>query len=495
METETVNVLFFEPFAIFSPHFETCLEIIQEHGDQGASITYIGCDASVPICYANPEHHLSLCLRCISRRNQGLKRLNVSKPIHYISLDDLPYPIFENLEKDEWRFGSIDELSKYKIDQYDIGLAVLSSLISINRTPAPDLTLLKDQMIKLLRASFRTYHAIKKYLSENRVNKVFIFNGRFCFLRGVFRICQHYNIDCYIHERGANIHKFALFKNVLPHNIDYMVKAIRESWDHAQVEKKVPIAEKYYHARASGKQQSWFSFVANQEKGCLPRCWDPMKMNLAIFNSSEDEFAAIGDEWKNPLYSSQLDGIRRIVSDLSKHEGVHVYMRMHPNLSGVNNNSVNALHNITSDNFTLIPPESKVSTYELIRCVNKVITFGSSVGIEATFWGKPSILAGNCFYRSLGSVYIPESHEDLIKMSLADLQPKDRTGALMYGYYLQTFGVDFKYFKAEGLFSGTYMGKQIKPTIAVRILTNLHSPSLFNPIYQLLTSLAKHRVL
>jgi hypothetical protein len=251
------------------------------------------------------------------------------------------------------------------------------------------------------------------------------------------------------------------------------VAAIRRAWEDAAIDQRIVTAERFYHERAAGKQQSWRSFVTGQEKGLLPKSWDFRKRNIVIFNSSEDEFSSIGDEWKNPLYTTQVKAVRAIVDDLSAHDGLHVYLRMHPNLAGVDNDSVQDLFAIRADNFTVIPPDSRVSSYELLKACNTVISFGSTVGIEAAFWGKPSILAGKCFYRDLGSVYLPETHEELVRMALSDLPPKDRGGALMYGYYMNTYGRPFKYYKADTLFSGTYRGQSTRAPFLARLTRRL----------------------
>ncbi len=462
-----MKVLFFEPFAIWTPHFETCLEVMQEHINKGASITFIGCDASLPGCEPNPDHHLALCLCCMAKRKKGLKMLSSSSSITYISLNDLCPSQDDDVRKIRLHFANVDDLCSYKIENYDIGMAVASSLMSIYRTPEPDLVQAKDRLSRLFVASYRTYFRMKDYLRENLPDSVYIFNGRFSFLRSVFRICRQNNIDCFTHERGANIHKYAVYKNALPHDKAYNTNEIRNTWDKAPKEQRAAIAERFYYDREAGIQQSWFSFVSSQENGLLPEGWSPGRHNVAIFNSSEDEFAATGEEWKNPLYPNQLIGLKRIVEDLSKYENIHIYLRMHPNLAGVHNQSVEELYHIKANNFTLIPPKAKVSTYALIRSSQNIITFGSTVGIEAAFWGKPSILAGQSLYDGLGSVYLPQNHEELIRLALSRLQPKDRTGALLFGYYCNTFGRDFKHYQADGLFSGKFRGKAIKPPLSV----------------------------
>jgi hypothetical protein len=135
---------------------------------------------------------------------------------------------------------------------------------------------------------------------------------------------------------------------------------------------------------------------------------------------------------------------------------------MHPNLEGVSNDYLASFNEIRLERVTIIPPGSDISTYSLLRKCEKVLTFGSSAGIEATYWGKPSILAGITFYRELGATYNPDTHEELIQLLRANLAPKSRESALMYGYYMKTFGRPFRHFQAEGIHKGRFKGKTIE---------------------------------
>ena len=466
-----MKAVFFEPFAIYSPHFETCLELMQGQIDDGASVTLIGCDATLSACEPNPKHDLGICFRCICRRKQGLRSLEGWQSVEYISLDELLSASISECTYPKWNFSNINDLSQYNISGNDIGLAVASTLISLHRTPNPDIASCKDELDRFLSSAYAIYNSFNDYVSKNKVDKVYLFNGRFSFLRSVLRVCQQHGVDCYTHERGCNTNKYSVWHNTFPHDMAFFEKCLRESWSRALPEERKVVAEGFYHDRAEGKEQSWFSFTTDQTDGVLPDNWKTDKVNVVVFNSSEDEFAAIGPEWKNPIYNDQLDGIKKIVSGLSGRAEIHLYLRIHPNLKTVDNDSLTSLYKISSDNFTLIPAESKVSTYSLLRAADKVITFGSTVGIEAAFWGKVSILAGMSSYRNLGSVYLPENHDELINMVLADLSPKDPTGALMYGYFLNTFGVDFKYFEPDGLFYGRYKGKKTRLSLPVRLLS------------------------
>jgi hypothetical protein len=271
-------------------------------------------------------------------------------------------------------------------------------------------------------------------------------------------------VKCFIHERGCDIHHYELWENTTPHDLAHTDREIRKYWDaNANNPERGAIAERFYTARALGASRSWHSYVKDQEIGLLPGNWNPAKKNLVIFNSSEDELASIGDEWRNPLYRNQLEGISRMVDSLKAYgESIHLYLRIHPNLKYVQNDDLKALLQMHGDHLSVIPPDDPVSTYALIKHADKVISFGSTVGIEAVYWGTPSILAGVTFYQNLGGTYIPGSHDELMEMINADLPAKDKTPALMYGFYLETFGTPYKYYRAMGLDEGTFKGHRVE---------------------------------
>jgi hypothetical protein len=197
---------------------------------------------------------------------------------------------------------------------------------------------------------------------------------------------------------------------------------------------------------------------------------DKNKINIVIYNSSEDEFAAIGDEWKNPIFVDQHDEIASIVHSMRGNKRVHIYLRVHPNLKNVKYKQLDKIYSLHAPNFTIIPPESPISSYALLEKASKVVTFGSTVGVEATYCGIPSILAGQSYYRNLDCTYNPNSHEELIEMLLADLPPKEKEGALKYGYFFNTFGIPFRHFKPDGLFSGNFKGTVLKENPLSRMI-------------------------
>jgi hypothetical protein len=474
-----MKIVVFSSHVLLTPHYETELELMLEHQAAGDEIIQLVCDSDLPACDTNPYFHPEVCSKCISKRQMGLKLL--PKPIvskRFYKLTDADrLKIRESIRK----FESIDELKKFKVDGFDIGYAIASSLISYYRDPSP--VLLQEKVNRYLAGVLGVYFSMLNYLRENHTDRVYVFNGRLAHTKAALRACQSLGVECFLHERGSSNKSYALFKNKSIHDLTSTRSLIHKTWMDANPQDREKKAEDFYNARATGKQTNWIVFNKNQEDQ-LPSNWDFSKRNIVIFNTSEDELAAISDEWKNPLYANQLDGIKSIIKDASLMDNIHIYLRIHPNLKNVKTSETEALRSLSGANFTLIPPESSLSSYFLLNHANSVITFGSTLGMEACFWGKPSILAGIAIYRTLGSTYDPSSHAELMDLLNRDLPPLSKEAAFKFGYFFGNFGIPFKYYVPEDFANGLFLGKRVKPLnsfdfkVNRAIFQNKYFPSL-----------------
>jgi hypothetical protein len=393
-------------------------------------------------------------------RRDGLRLLSpgvVERPLLMLNENDLRriHQLENNLEY-------LSDLKSFFIDNFDIGWGVLSTLTGFLREPVPDLQdqRNKNMVEKTLIGAAQVYFSVLNHLKRERFDEVYFFNGRFASLRAVMRACEKVGVRFFAHERGSDKDRYQLFQNSLPHDIIQTNLFIRSAWEAATSNPdREMIASKFFLDSSAGISHSWYSFTSEQKKGLLPSDWDESKHNLVIFVSSEDEFVAIDETWLNPIYVDQNDGIRRIVHSLTGNDDFHIYLRVHPNLKGFDNTQTRFLNSLTAEHLTVIGADSPISSYALMAKATKVLTFGSTVGIEATFWGKPSILAGRSLYQDLEATYNPKTHNELMDLLSKNLPPKPKLGALMYGYYFTTRGKTFIYFRADGFYAGSFFSK------------------------------------
>ena len=403
-----------------------------------------------------------MCAQCIIRRTQGVRLLpNAVKTLPALNLSREDHRKLAHLPR---KFGSLRELKAFHQDGIDLGMAVSSSLITRLRDPDFDTTAHAVLIHQFLVATLAVYCSVRNYLKQYHVDRAYVFNGRLAFERAAMRACEHAGVECVTHELGQDVFHYALFRNAVIHDPKAIERLSRAAWAAAERDpRREEIASSFFIERAEGNDRAGPSFILGQKKGLLPSNWDATRPNIAVFNSSDDEFAAIGTNWDNPLYRDQLDGVRRIIRSLdhANPDRLHLYLRMHPNFKNAAPGTVAKWRELRSPHLTLIDTESPVSTYALMLEADKVLTFMSTTGIEGVYWGKPVILAGPSLYRSLGGTYNPGTHEELIRLMAAGLLPKDRTPALMYGYFLKTFGIPFEHYRATGFKEGKFLGEDV----------------------------------
>lgn len=442
-------------------HFYTDLELILDSVENKHDVTILHCGGVLESCFFHNVKTLANCYHCKTKFINNVEELNKKNKIVNIEFleDNIKLPL--DIKYD---FDSIKELKEYKIDNIDFGMAVASSLISTLREHNID-TRKNARLIKIyLKSSLKIYFATKNYLEKNRPDLVYIFNGRFSETRPIIRICKNMGINFYTHERGGSLNKYELFENTLPHDFDYITDEINKYWNRNDINKE-KIANEWLEKRMGAIDTSWYSFIKDQEKGSLPTNFESNKENISIFNSSEDEFAAIDEKIKMPIYDSQFEAIKKIVEHFKDNKDIHFYLRVHPNLKNLKNTQtreINELKEYNFSNLTIISSNDKVDTYKLISLSSKIITFGSTVGIEAVLLNKPSIMIGNALYEKLDCTYNPQNEKDLFDLILNfELPSKSRDNALKYAYWEATHGYNFKYFEPTDFAGGLFMGKNI----------------------------------
>ena len=451
-----MKVAVFSPYATVLPHFETELELLQRHLDQGDQVELLACLGKLTNCDFNVDKRPSRCTQCVGRRQSGLSLLSECIPCRELGKRARP-----SIEVP--KFDSIEALADFRIDNFEIGYAVLSSVVSSCREPQPDLRQHVETIRRLIASAVTTYEETIEYCRRQNPDRVYVFNGRFAAMRAVLRGCQIAGVDCFLHERGCDFKHYDLFKNALPHDIPYVCSEIERVWnEESDEQKRWEIGCSWYEDRINRVERNWRSFVKKQTVGKLPDDWNPDKRNMAIYTTSEDEFVAIGDCWKNPLYSSQSDAIATLARDLqSRDSNIHLYVRVHPNLINVDNSSTRRLSELDGPNLTVLAANDKIDSYELLKASEKILSFGSSVGIEAAYWEKPSVLLGPCFYQDFDSVYKPSTHREAVELIASQLSPRDKSAAIKYGYWFQSRGYPFQYFEPTDFFEGTFKGKVI----------------------------------
>jgi hypothetical protein len=440
-----------------TPIFETELEIIKTHQKLGDVVRVLQCDGALSNCHWNHTHAHSKCLSCRSRFANGLSLLVPDGGIELKTITPLVNCDYGFPE----RFESIDEIKKYKYDGADIGYGAASSLISKFQDHRFDTKKYHNDIIRELKTCVGVYVAMKKEILEKKPDLVYFFNGRIATHLPVKVLSEKMGLEYYSYEVSRQENCYSLNRNAAAHNVisKSEINALTASWSDA----KRVLGESFFLNKKKGVDIGKLpSFTKSQVRGNLPVGFDAKKINIAIFNGSIDEYAGIKG-WENPLYEpDETEGIEQILrSFVSKIEFVF-HLRMHPNMSKLPRctsqlRDIHAL-NLKYSNLNVIWPEQVVDSYALLDACAKVITFGSTMGVEATYLGKPSILVGKALYENFNCAYLPKSHDEVVALIEGDTPPLLKISAIQYGFFKLSNGIPFKFFKETSIKNGRTVG-------------------------------------
>lgn len=441
-----MKILIYSPYSLDNNSAPMMLDEAMAYlCDPGNEVVLATCRGELKPCLTNAEQSSVRCLECRFSTQLLMRRAQHPRLVHETLTSFLPADVSEAIEKHVFAYESLREVKEIEWRGVNIGLGVVSTYVSMTRNLAPAINRWNRQFLDdSLRADARLVEMAARMFARHEPDLVCLFNGRFVGLRPVLELAQKQGIRTKVMEYTFStsveeVSKVEFFDS-LPHDIDKVSPLIESNWtDWNGADDKERVAATFYERRRSGEPASDAVYVSRQRPDTLPPDWDETKRNFVIFNSSEDEFFAIGKAFdKYKLFDDQVEGIRYLARSTADDPSIHYHLRVHPNLASIPYAYHTGLAALADEfpNLSVIPADSLVSTYALIDHCEKVFVFGSTTGVEAAYWGKPVVLLGGALYLHLDAAYYPTSRAELDRLITDVLPAKPRIGALKYALFL-----------------------------------------------------------
>lgn len=449
------RILIIEPF-YYTPHVETGLEIAESLAE-GNEVTYVGPDvlrcvtdetfrfSSRLLINLSRKRHVTNYLRGNVRKYrrdeiEALSRgLNAPDPRGFVDL-------------------SAPDLHAVKFGDFDVGMGIISSLLSLTRDPAVEPSRYANYAMALARDAMMLHQLTGQLIRATGCDIVVFFNGRLAPVRGIRRACEAANIRYIVHERGSSIGKYALFDCATSHQ-PAGYRGWVDSWWEATPDPQANALE-YLDKRRRGIVTSWYSFTRKQISGqCPPK--DGRK-RVTFFTSSEDELAAIGDELRpDSRLCDQAHSIRSL-GEACQEKGFEYIIRFHPNTPA---SATGLLAVAREASPTVFEADSGVDTYALIDSSDVVTTQNSTVGIEAASIGKPVFYTGRNIFEYCRSVRRLMNDQDIV-VALDVASGSDCLDALKYANFFAIHGIPYRHYEPSGIVSGTYRGLDLNAPLS-----------------------------
>lgn len=431
-----MKVLYYSTCSCSQPHMGVLINSLLEDLKNGNDVYWLYCNKALSSCLMNSKGCGVYCSFCGYAYKQLFR--DYGKNIQIIPLK----PVHK--KRKPFAYDNSADLKHISYKGVQVGYSILSFYISETRNMDFDVNDEKRNYIDYIAGEIcDAIDALIPIVDIVKPEKMITYNGRYYENRFIYDIAKTNNINFNSLEviGGRNEPYFSVhFPYDLPHSISQFTKLINKSWDESSLDEneKVEKASSFYDKRRNGIVAGDKVYISFQQKGVLPDSFDYSKHNIAIFNSSADEMAAVGGEWDEStvIFSTQYESIKHILNVAPPN--YHFYLRIHPNLKDVKFNYHTDLYKLSNEygNITIIEPKSTISSYSLMDACEKVIVFGSTMGVESCYWGKPVILIGTAFYAGMDVFYKVMNKSDILPLLEKKLEPKDRIGALKYAFFL-----------------------------------------------------------
>jgi hypothetical protein len=451
-----MNVLVYTNAISSEIHVAITIEIIQKHLEKKDKVFFLSFEGAKIGCYV---HNLKDCKYCKLQKDYIYKKL-FNKKITILNLD------ITNEQYNFPRFRSANELLNFKYEDMPIGEMVMSSLTDVNRQVVNDIEKEEDFVNAHLNIGVDLYNNTEKIIKKNQINKVYVWNGRRTTEGPVIYAANKIDVkfNCYI--TGGTRESYVLQPTKTIHDLEYNKKRAERFYNEYYCNEKTKSAyiEKsktfFNYMRYGGDKIFGYPYYIDLFSDKINI--EPRKKNkkiLSIFTSSYYEFYALGADFrsKNGREINHYKNIIEILNDKIICDNYDLRVRWHPNLSTAGQKELNDIHEIikkTKHEVIHYSPTHKINSYKLLDESDVVLSFGSTIGIEATYYGKPSILWGRAFYEDTGGIYEINSLDELKKLLTQNLDPKPYQNSLKFAFHEKM--------KGEFLYKHVYSDKKIR---------------------------------
>ena len=325
-----------------------------------------------------------------------------------------------------------------------------AELISILRDSSPCIKHNKKILSNYEQVYIDTFNVLRAEFSKNLYSKVYIYNGRNLQERAAWDACIEAGITINFYESFNENWAGRYFIFEQPTHSPQYRSEIMLDYSAKEKEKNFSnyhnVGNKWFTDRQIGVSQKYTKLQNNFQVINFEKPY------IVFFHSSQDELDMLGlvsDYWKN-----QIKALYILIEILEKNPKFNLVLRIHPHLLHKSKNEILYWDQIGKKLerkyswFRYLPANSNVNSYELIRNAEAVISCASTIGVEAAYLQKKSILIGTAFHEFMGVTQNPKNVQELSTILFSESDDDEIMRAfnasLAYGYFSEKGGNFFK---------------------------------------------------
>ena len=299
---------------------------------------------------------------------------------------------------------------------------------------------------RYLYGAYLTMLALENAYARYQPDVLLTLNGRFFSHRVAMELAKLRGIRTVIHERSQITQSICLWEEEKCQGRATLDRSWSEWKDIPLTAVELRDTERIFMWRETGKNTGWKPFsvaekpidTLRQELGLSAE-----KKVVSLFTSTDDELCAI-DEW-TPIMD-QEHWLIRTKQWFASHPDINLVVRIHPNVLGSLGNNYQALQTTLDafsnapDNIKIVMPDQQINSYQLLSLSSACLVHSSTVGIEASLRGVPSLYVGGGHFFGREFAYNlshSSEYESLLeRICTQNTDPRHRKFAYRFGYQL-----------------------------------------------------------
>ena len=470
-----MNILF--PNSILNKHVYA-LHVARAHelSREESGLTIICCNGFLKACEVNVVGNKFRCMLCKRRVNSLVKNTEA----HTIDLEELSALKKSTKHISEDKDSNNDFTGSEVIDALKMAaagtIASYERVSDINRLSEfgrKRYSVLGEESIRLYQAAINLWCFVDAGISEtnakiNKQNiKISVFNGRYVTaLPFLFVAKKINNIDFYAMELWGQRNPI-ISKNRLIHDPTYIYDSCFKSYSRLSQDESKLLAEKYYNSRwtQKGNCNGEKTFTNKQKKSVNNIFRKDSTIKISVFPSSGYEYNFLPYGYDQVIQDDELGCFIDGLSNSKR--SIEIIVRLHPNLSNATVLEYEAFKKLsekTSSNLlvTVVDPTSTMSTYQLMRESDYVVSFASFSAVEANYLGKKVLQVGPSRYRYFNiSNQYKNGHEAAEAILQNKVVNKNKLGSIVFacGFMSRTDFMSSYHFDGKTLTSGSMVIK------------------------------------
>ena len=422
------SVLVHLAYPLWRKHSLIAIARAKELQDEGHDVLVSYCNSKAGTCAVNYAGSPASCAVCRTRarssaEDAGLKTVPLQTPLE----EDSDQPL--TLQ-----------------DRRDLAEGVQSGITTTFRTMSGEVP--RRSLLGLVRRQYyRTaqglLRSMNRLVQERQPDRIEVFNGRHACSRFCLSAARRAGIPFNTLEVTTK-QRPIIFQGHTAHDRKRIQERIRKQpVDYAA-------AQAFYDRR---RQPGTNKYAKKHAAEFTPPDSGGFQKKISIFLSSQDEFESLGKEWVSPF----LDYAPVVERACREYPDYLFCVRFHPNQADVAGDVVTPFQHIADlPNVQVYEPTDTANTYTLVEWGDVVVTFGSTVTIEACWMNKPVIMLGPSLYDDLEVSHNPETVDEFVGLLQQDLTPGDRDNAARFAWYEEYDEDKLRYVR----FTGRNMAEQ-----------------------------------